>query len=170
MTNDKNIKNTTENKEKRNNVAKRKRPSTITVIIILLIIAVLIFACIKLFSSNNNNESKSGENSVYSENGEKLNTSNALKKSKKVDDYTIDNISLGFLDNVTTMKATVTNNSSDKKENVQFEITLLDKDNNKIETLIGYISSIDAKGSQNLNVSVEGDYIDAYDFDVKIIE
>lgn len=170
------------NKSGVNNKDKKSKSNSIPVFVIIIVLAVLIiaFVIIKNKSNTINNESNENKNTEVNsttnsvdyvkeiENGVKLNTSSKLNEAKEVGGLKFSNIQLTTNSGITTLLADVTNVSgaSTKLKNVQ--ITLLDKDGKELTTIKGVVGALEANGQTQLNVATTSDYINAYDFTIKV--
>ena len=165
-------------KDKKGNV-KSKNGKGIPLIAIVLIIAVLAAVIIIANGRKNNNGVNVGEqsdntqeqNTSYVEEiqtGVKINKSSKLNEAKQVDGLSISNIQLTTKDGMSTLLADVTNKTKSKSNLKMVEITLLDENNTELVTVKGIINELKPEESTVLNISMTSDYVNAYDFSVKV--
>ena len=96
--------------------------------------------------------------------GSKLNKSEELQKTKKVNGLEISNIQLRETGGITTLLADVKNTTGAETEDKTVKVEILDKQGNVITRLLGPIDSIPSGGTVKLNVAVTADVANAYDF------
>lgn len=140
------------------------------VIIFVIIIALLIIG-IFVFLKNNEKTENIEEPEVLVqtlENGTKLNTSAKLKEIKKVGNIEISNSQLTNKYGKTTLLADVKNVGNTKIEMLELEIVFVDRNNKQVGTLNGLLGTIQAGETVQLNVSSTNDYLEAYNYLVKI--
>lgn len=140
------------------------------VIIFVIIIALLIIG-IFVFLKNNEKTENIEEPEVLVqtlENGTKLNTSAKLKEIKKVGNIEISNSQLTNKDGKTTLLADVKNIGNTKIEMLELEIVFVDRNNKQVGILNGLLGTIQAGETVQLNVSSTNDYLEAYNYLVKI--
>ena len=151
----------------------KKLVGIIATIVIIIIIISVIFICIK------NNEEKNTKNTTEQnitnesyveeiESGVKLNKSTKLNEAKEVEGLTIANIQLTLDSGITTLLADVTNSSGSKTNAKTVQITLLDYEGNELTTVPGIIKELEVGETTQLNISLTSDYVNAYDFRVKV--
>ena len=100
------------------------------------------------------------------EDGTKLNTSNKLKETKKVDELEISGIQLTNQNGLSVILGTVKNTSNRDLGLTVIEVTLYDDKKNVLEKVEGFVSPVKAGESVQLNMGVSSDYANAYDFSV----
>ena len=143
---------------------------TIVVVAVIIVVGLLIWRN----NANKGNEPQNnvGEQQVAEkyvdvlEDGTKLNKSNKLKETKKVDELEISGIQLTNQNGLSVILGTVKNTSSRDLGLTVIEITLYDDKNNVLEKVEGFVSPVKAGGSVQLNMGVSADYANAYDFSV----
>ena len=147
----------------------KKKILIILLIIIVLIVVVSIF--IKKYKNkeknNNENETSPEEFVTMLEDGTKFNTSEELKKVKKIDDIEIKNIQLTEKDGQTVLLADVTNLSQKDTDAIGIKIIILDKEGKEIATIPGAISPLKEGETKQLNVGITEDCANAYNFRVE---
>ena len=148
------------------------KKSEIRMIIIILIVGLIIVGVVALTGKNKkeNGETSKVEESYAEvlEDGTRINNSEKAKKVKEVDGLEISNLQVTEKDNVTVMLGTVTNKSSETKEDITLKIKILDKEGKEITTVRNYIGKIEAGKSTQLNTSTTFDYVEMYDYEVTI--
>ena len=96
--------------------------------------------------------------------GSKLNTSEELKKDKKLNGLELSNIQLKEKGGITTLLADVTNTTNTAVQEKIIKIDILDRQGQIITTIKGPIDGIPAGGTVKLNTSVTADVSNAYNF------
>ena len=151
--------------------------------ILLLCIVLIIIVVVTIVVTVNKKKASQGENVLVSEgettenqvveefvnnldNGVKLNTSSKLNESRKFEGLDIEDIQLTSQNSQTQLLANVKNNTSTESELMMIEITLYDKDGNKIVSLDGIISPLKPGESTQLNIGSSLYYANAYDFEI----
>lgn len=120
-----------------------------------------------LVSDDGTTENQNVEEFVNNlENGGKINTSSKLNENREFEGLKIENIQLTYQNSQTQLLANVKNDTSTESELMMVEITLYDKDGNKIVSLDGIISPLKPGESTQLNIGSSLDYANAYDFEI----
>lgn len=155
---------------------KGKEIMIVSGIIIVLLLVIIIGATINKNNDNpvnpqvgeiGQNVSSDGEFTEVMLDGTKVNTSDALSKTKEVDGLEISNIRLVEKDNVSQLLADVKNPTSSTKGDFPVNIIVLDKSGNEIVNIGGYIDKVNAGETVQLNASATVDFANAYDFKVE---
>lgn len=102
------------------------------------------------------------------EDGTKLNTSRKLEETKRVGNLEISNPQLTSKNGKTTLFADVKNVGSTKVDSLEVEIVFIDKNNNVLGVVNGVVGTIESGKTTQLNVSSTKDYVEAYDYMIKI--
>ena len=157
-----------------------------------ILVIVLIIVCIIIFIniSNNNKEENNvnnanitqtdNSNSLSEENtnnineefvqtldsGVRVNTSDKLHETKSIDGLQISDFTLTQRDNTTLLLGTIKNVSSSTKGGYPVDIKVIDKNNQELITVSGYIDELEPGETSQLNVSTTLDYVNAYDFEI----
>lgn len=151
----------------------KKSKKIIILIVVLLIIIIAITTTIFIIKKKKNPTEENQELALYdtkiseyvkeTENGIKVNTNTQLNQEKKIDGLTVTGIQLTCKSGITTLNATVTNNTgaSTKLQNV--EAVFLDKDGKEFATAKGIVGALEIGASTTLNISMSSNYINAYD-------
>ena len=100
------------------------------------------------------------------EDGTKLNTSEALKANKKIDDLEFSNIQLTNKDGQSVLLATVENKGSKATEITLVDVVILDRYGSELGKIGGIIGPLEPGGSNQFNSSTTANYVEAYDFKV----
>lgn len=120
-----------------------------------------------LVSDDGTTENQNVEEFVNNlENGGKINTSSKLNENREFEGLKIENIQLTYQNSQTQLLANVKNDTSTESELMMVEITLYDKDENKIVSLDGIISPLKPGESTQLNIGSSLDYANAYDLEI----
>lgn len=131
--------------------------STIVIIILVLIIVLAIMQ---------NNKRNLPENVVYvytTQDGTKTNKSERLKEVKIFDGMTVKVTSLTEIDNYTKIIASVLNSTQEVKGGYDIVCVLKDDKGNELARIDGFISTVEAGQSTELNCSIIGAFANAYD-------
>ena len=146
-------------------------------IIILLIVVIAIIAIVIYIQSRNNsadeNLNQGNDQQSYVEeieDGIKINKSTKLNETKEVQGLQVTNIQLTLDSGMTTLLADVTNNSGEETDVKNLEITLLREDGSEIATVSGILKELAEGETTQLNITTTSNYIDAYDFSVKVVD
>ena len=154
-------------------------------IIILIIVCIFIFININKGNEENNVNNANitqtdNSNSLSEENtnnineefvqtldsGVRVNTSDKLHETKSIDGLQISDFTLTQRDNTTLLLGTIKNVSSSTKGGYPIDIKVIDKDNQELITISGYINELEPGETSQLNVSTTLDYVNAYDFEI----
>lgn len=146
-------------------------------IIILVLITVVVIGVVWGITNHNKNKKDNNTNVTEQENvveeyvqkledGSKLNVSDKLQKSKKLDGLEITNIQLREIGGITTLLADVSNKTGSATTDKMVKVEVLDKSGNTIVTLRGLIDAMPADGNVQLNMAVTADVANAYDFKI----
>lgn len=146
---------------------------------IVLLLVIIIGVKVK---NNNNNEidqntvGQQTQNNVVNnvveefvqvqEDGSKVNTSQELTKTKKVDGLEISNIRVVENNNVTQVTAQINNPTSGTLGDFPVDIKVLDKNGKEIATIGGFIDRVAPGATAELNASATVDFANAYDFEI----
>ena len=156
-----------------------------------ILIVILIIVCIFIFininkgneennfnnanttqTDNSNSLSEENTNNINEEfvqtldNGVRVNTSDKLHETKSIDGLEISDFTLTQRDNTTLLLGTIKNVSSSTKGGYPIDIKVIDKDNQELITISGYINELAPGETSQLNVSTTLDYVNAYDFEI----
>lgn len=148
---------------------KTKEKKLIGILVIIIIIAVIALIIIKTrkkeedITTNNQIEEEFVD---VLEDGTKLNKSDKLHETKKFDGLKITNFQLTQKDNVTVLLGTITNETQQTKGGYPVKIKIVDKNENEIITVGGFIGELKPGESMQLNSSATFDYANAYDFEI----
>lgn len=146
-------------------------------IMIIIIIGIIIIGGILLLKKTNQKEAtKQEENTVLAQtekyvevltDGTKLNTSNKLNQTKKLDGMEISQMQLTYKNGSSIILATVTNTTNQNIPLTPIILTLYNDKNEVIETVNGLISPMKPRESVQLNMGTSVDYANAYDFKIE---
>ncbi len=118
--------------------------------------------------SNTEEASLDEEHVVTLEDGTRLSTSKALKKTKSFDGIKVTDIQLTEKKNKTVLLGTLTNTANTKKGGYYVNVVLKDEEGNALKSLRTYINELEAGETTQLNTQVTLDYANAYDFSVEL--
>lgn len=152
---------------------KKKEKRMIAILVVITIIVIMIAIWLK-YSKEPKEEverqevevESTGENVEVLEDGTKLNTSNKLKETKKINGMEISNFQLTEKDNVTLLLGTVTNTSSTKQGGYPVKVKIVDKQGNEMITVGAYLGELEPGESTQFNTSATFDCVNAYDFSI----
>ena len=144
---------------------KKKKVIFIRGIVLVIVLVILVSSYIKNTIEKNKQINQIVQNL---EDGTKLNISKKLNKTKKIKEFEISDIQLTKDEEQTKLYAIVTNNGKEKTEMTLINIDFYDKDNKKMGSTIGIISPLEPSATTQLNVSTQGDYIEANNFKITI--
>lgn len=106
------------------------------------------------------------ENIEVLEDGTRLNTSNKLRETKKINGMEISNFQLTEKDNVTLLLGTVTNTSNTKQGGYPVNVKIVDEQGNEMITVGAYLGELESGESTQFNTSATFDCVNAYDFSI----
>ncbi len=107
------------------------------------------------------------KNTNVLEDGTKLNKSDKLKQTKKLNGMEISQIQLTYKDGQSILIATVTNTTNKDIDLTPIKVTLYDDQNNILEQMNGLISPVKAGESVQLNMGIGIDHSNAYDLTIE---
>lgn len=154
---------------------KTMRKSEKRLILILVIITIIVISIYFIMKNNNKTEELGGnnnnsqiqeqgkENFSVLEDGTKLNISEKIKETKKIDGLEFADIEITEKDNVTVILANVKNIAKDIKKDYIVDIKVVDKNGNEITSLSGYIGEIKPNETISFKTSATFDFANAYD-------
>lgn len=146
---------------------------------ILLLIGITIVVTVIAIIMNNSSQEEKQEitkadktvelqekNVKVLEDGTKLNTSNKLKQSKKINGLEISNLQLTEKNNVSVLLGTVKNVTDTKQGGYRINVKIVDEQGNEIITVGAIIGELEPGETTEFNTSATFDYANAYDFTV----
>lgn len=135
------------------------------VIIIIAIIGVI-------FWVNLSNPSQIAESSYITEyaDGTKINTSPKMRETKKIDGLEVTVLQFTEQEGMLTILGTVSNNTQETKGGYLVNIVLQKQDGTELETLQGYINSVEPGENVELNISKTSNAINAYKYKIEKAE
>lgn len=142
------------------------------ILILVIIVAIIIIALLIWRNASNKEQPQEEQNTITEkyvdvlEDGTKLNKSNKLKETKKLDGLEISNIQLTYRNGIAVVLGDVKNTTNNDIGLTEIELTLYDEQNNVLEKIEGLISPVKAGETVQLNAGVSADYANAYDFSV----
>ena len=154
-----------------------KKETKIIVSIIVIAIIVLVVIAVR-----NRKEEPVEENPVVQneppkeefvqtlEDGTRLNTSNKLQETKKVEGLEIKDFQLTARNNETQLLGTITNTSNSTQGNFLANVKVIDKQGKELVTVQVLIPEIKAGESTPLISSANFDYANAYDFSISRVK
>ena len=145
------------------------------IIIVGVIVAVMLIILGIVIANKNNITQKDPEDTINTTNeeftnvqsdGTKINTSNKLAETKKIDGLEIGNITLTEKNGESYLRATVTNTTSQTKGNEMILLTIINKEGKTLTTINGYLDTIEEGETSILSIKTSADFANAYDFKV----
>lgn len=140
-------------------------------IAVIAIVAIIVIASIILINkikggeeNSQTNEVKQEEFTVESANGNKVNTSEALKKSREELGYYVSNITLERQDAQTIFKLNLTNQTNADKQGKLVDIVFIGKNGEEEARMALYIRGIKAGESITTQATINNDFTNVYDF------
>lgn len=154
----------------------KKNEKIIIVALVVITIIVIIIAIVR-GNSNKKEETKNigtGEQTAINqeeflsvlEDGTKINTSQKLKETKKIEGMEISNLQITEKDDVTVLLGTITNTSETTQGGYTVEIKILDKQGEEMTTVSAYIGTLEPGKTTQLNTSKTFNYANAYDLSI----
>ena len=98
--------------------------------------------------------------------GTHVNTSGKMQSTKKYKGLELSNVNLETLENRTVMLIDVKNTTKETVNEKTVKVDLLTKDNKTIVTLTGTLQTVEPGKTVQLNLEIEGDYTDVYDYKI----
>lgn len=156
----------------------KKNKKIITTLVVTVIVIVGVILILEKLSNNQENKGNQykndqEENKIVEkyvkelEDGTKINISNKLKETKKLEGLEISNIQLTYENNQSIILANIENKSKEDVEMMLIEVILYDDEENEIDRLNGLISNLKKGKTTQLNIGTQNDCVNAYDFSVK---
>lgn len=140
-------------------------------IAVIAIVAIIVIASIILINkikggeeNSQTNEVKQEEFTVESANGNKVNTSEALKKSREELGYYVSNITLERQDAQTIFKLNLTNQTNADKQGKLVDIVFIGKNGEEEARMALYIRGIKAGESITTQATINNDFTNVYNF------
>ena len=143
-------------------------------IIIMIIVAIIIISIIiaNITGKNNQktqaNDLKKEEFTVENTNGDKANTSDALKKERTELEYYISNITLEKKATQTIFKMNITNKTGKEIQGKMVDIVLIGKNGQEEARMAIYIRNIKSGETITTQSTIDNDFTNVYDF--KLVE
>lgn len=158
----------------------KKNEKILIAVLLVITLIVIIFAVARKNQNVPNQEVGSGtvtvdgnneiiEEEKYvttSEDGTKVNTSEALKSNKVVNNVEFSDIQLTQKGGETLLTATVKNTGAERNELFAVDVTLIDDAGQDIVTIGGLVAPMDAGATATFETSTTLDYANSYDFRV----
>lgn len=156
---------------------KNKKRTAIRLLLILILLVIIALGVIYFFvRPKQEKEPEVYQNVVVEEyvqvlaDGTKINTSEKLKETKKVNGLQFSNIELTNKNGQTVLLADVKNKNAEATELVVVNIILVDKDGNTITEVGGIVKGLNPGESTQFNTGTSFDYTNSYDFKVTVNE
>ena len=161
-----------------------KKISVVLSVVILLIIGIKLISNVlninknistKEESSTNQQDRQEGnvvyreeisENAAKTEYGTHVNTSGEMQTTKNYKGLELNNVNLETLGNRTIMLIDVKNTTKKIINEKTVKVDLLSKDGKKVVTLTGTLDTVEPDKRVQLNLEIEGDYTDVYDYKI----
>lgn len=151
-----------------------KKNEKIFVGVIALIAIVIIVGLLIARNSRRQQSANAGEDENYVEeefvqrleDGTRLNTSEQLQTTKRVEGVEITNIQLTEKDNLSDILATATNVTDQEQQGLLVDVKILDKEGKELTTIRGIIGKLEPGESTEFHANATFDFANAYDFTV----
>ena len=137
----------------------------VTVVVIIIAIVMSNSGKNKQEETNTQTSKETGTTEMYDD-GTKLNKSDKLHETKKLDGMEITNIQLTEKDGETMLIGTVNNNSTTEQGGYVALIKMLDKQGKEIATMEAYIGELKQGKSMKFSTSASFDSSNVYDFTI----
>ena len=162
----------------------KKNEKLLIAVLVIITLVVIIFAATRSKDNSNENALSNAGTTVTggdvenleepvvekyvstSEDGTKVNTSEALKANKVVNGVEFSDIQLTQKSGETMLTATVKNTGSSASEMFAVDITLIDDAGQDIVTIGGLVAPMEAGATSTFETSMTLDYANSYDFRV----
>ena len=136
----------------------------INITIMLLVCLTLVTGCGK---DKTTNDDKKEDNMPTIE----VNDNQEVIKDQNIDGIEITNTSLVYEEEISYLKATVTNNTGSDYELNEYKINVKDSDGNIIVTMPGYVGSVIKNGeSKSINTMISEDLSKAYSIEYEVVK
>lgn len=140
----------------------------IIAIVVVIAIGLLIWGASVVLNPNvQKGTDEVGEFVIVAEDGTKINTSEELKKEKKVEGLQLTNITLREQNGISSLTAEVKNNTGDNMAEFKVKLTILDKNGGIIRQIVGSIPAVENGQTGIMNAQVTEDISNAYDFRIE---
>ena len=142
------------------------------ILVLLIILAILVGIKLKSGKKVETVEPEIEEEEVVEEyvevleDGTRLNTSEELSKTKKVDTLEFTNIQLTNQNGQSVLLADVKNTGTASTDVMLVDIIILDKSGAQLGKVSGIVSPLNAGETTQFNTSMTIDYANAYDFQI----
>ena len=150
---------------------KKSEKRMIGILVLITVIVIIIYVVTSRGKEENIGVAEEGNQVVEEfvevlEDGTRLNTSSKLQETKTIDGMEVTNLQLTESGDISLLLGTVRNVSSEAKGGYPVEIRVVDKEENEIVTVGGYIPELAPGAETQLNSSATFDYANAYDFTI----
>ncbi len=141
-------------------------------LIAIIIVAGLLIARNSRRQQTANNDGGEDENYVEEEfvqrleDGTRLNTSEQLHNTKRVEGVEVTNIQVTEKDNLSDVLATATNVTDQVQQGISVDIKIVDKEGKELTTIPALIKRLEPGESTELHANATFDFANAYDFTV----
>lgn len=154
-----------------------KKKLRIFIVIFLIIISIIV---ITVISTKDKNKTTSGNEGITlydtklaeyvkeTDNGIKINTSAQINTNKKIGELDATNIQLTESSGITTLIATVANNTTNNTGLTNIKAIFLDEKGNELYSARGIVAALNVGETTTLNISISSSYITAYDVKFEI--
>jgi len=141
----------------------------VIIMIGIMVKSIVILLVIKSVKKKDNEEFDTTQIDTYvekKEDGTKLNTSEELRKTKKLGELEFADIRLTSKDGESYLEAKVKNTGTSKTGDEFIKITIFDKEKKVLNTINIYLGTIEEGEEINLSSKTSSDFVNAYDFEV----
>ena len=144
-------------------MSKKARMLLIIAIVVIVIVAIILIRNRKGEEGEQNNIQQE-KYTVVSENGDKRNTSEALREPREELGYNISNITLEKKNTQTIFKIKITNGSTTDKEGKLVDIVFTGENGEEEARMALYIRAIKAGQSIETQATIDNDFTNVYNF------
>ncbi len=164
---------------KKDKVSLMNKKEAIVIGVIIVIMVIILLVVINVSKNKNTEDTKNlgstgGEDNYVEEefvermeDGTRVNTSSKLAETKKSNGYEISNITLTEKGNLTSVRATITNTTSQKRGDEPIYLEVIDKNGNVLTEIEGYLDTLQPGASSTLKIDTTADFANAYDYRIK---
>lgn len=140
----------------------QKKFLIVSIVIVIMIIMVTVF--VNKGKKKETENLKQEEYTIEQSNGDKVNTSEALKKARTELGYYIKNITLERKGAQTIFKIDIENQSSETKKGKLVDIVFINKDGSEESRMALYIREIKAGETITTQATINNDFTNVYNF------
>ena len=131
----------------------------------------ILLVCITLVTWCGKDKTKNDDKEYANKTTVEVNNNEEVTKDQNIEWITITNTSLVYEEEISYLKATVTNNTGSDYELNEYKINVKDSDGNIIVTMPGYVGSVLKNGeSKTINTTIGEDLSKAYSIEYEVVK